>query len=57
MSAGVDVHPNNNAKLENADYHTADGPEVQTPPINKYFYEQDAWNILNGQRQAGSKIR
>ena len=47
MSRGVDVNPNRDADLENANYHTASGPDVLTPPVNRYFYEQDAWNILN----------
>ena len=46
LSRGVDVNPNRDAEIENANYHTASGPDVLTPPVNRYFYEQDAWNIL-----------
>ena len=47
LSGEVDVNPNRDAEIENANYHTASGPDVLTPPVNRYFYEQDAWNILN----------
>ena len=47
MSQGVHAEPNSRANLENANYQTALGNEVLTPPVYRYFYDQDAWNILN----------
>ena len=41
----MQVDPNPDASIANASYRTATGPDVLTPPVNRYFYDKNTWNI------------